>query len=115
MNYKKQYDQLIQKAYSLKENRNNNEYYENHHIVPCSMDGSNDIFNIVKLTAKEHFVAHHLLWRMYQNTDSKYKMAKAFLCMTRNSTGQKRYYSARGYEEAKRANSIIMKEWMAAG
>ena len=58
MNYKSIYDNLITKAknrilWVL--------YYEKHHIIPKSMEGSNDIENIVSLTAKEHIIAHHLL------------------------------------------------------
>jgi len=115
MNYEKIYLALISNAKSLQENRNDEQYYERHHIIPRSMNGSNTNDNLIILTAKEHFVAHHLLWRMYKNTEFRFKMAKAFLCMTRNSNGQERYYSARGYEEAKKAHSIVMKLWMEEG
>lgn len=40
-------------------------YTEKHHIVPRCMNGTNSDENLVVLTAKEHFVAHHLLCKIY--------------------------------------------------
>lgn len=51
-------------------------YYEKHHIIPRSLGGSNDPTNIVKLTAKEHFVCHMLLPKMTTG-DNKSKMIRA--------------------------------------
>ena len=51
-------------------------YTEKHHILPKSLGGSNDQSNLVKLTAKEHFVCHRLLVRMTVG-ESKRKMANA--------------------------------------
>lgn len=39
-------------------------YTETHHIIPKSLGGLNDPSNLVKLTAREHFVCHLLLPRM---------------------------------------------------
>ena len=39
-------------------------YTENHHIIPKSLGGTNDTANLVKLTAREHFICHLLLPRM---------------------------------------------------
>jgi hypothetical protein len=39
-------------------------YTERHHIIPRSLGGSNNLDNLVKLTAKEHRLAHILLPRM---------------------------------------------------
>ena len=36
-------------------------YYERHHVIPRACGGGNSTDNIVKLTAKEHFIAHLLL------------------------------------------------------
>lgn len=63
MNYKQIYEQLIDKA----KNREIIGYTEKHHILPRSMGGTNDKSNLVKLTAKEHYVAHMLLWKIYKN------------------------------------------------
>jgi hypothetical protein len=54
------------------------EYFENHHILPRSLGGSNEGKNLVLLTAKEHFVCHMLLCKMVtENTDEYYKMTYA--------------------------------------
>ena len=65
MNYKKIYDNLIIKA---KNRKNIYEYYEIHHIIPKSIGGTNDKNNLVKLTLREHFVAHKLLINIYPNS-----------------------------------------------
>jgi hypothetical protein len=39
-------------------------YGENHHIIPKSLGGSDDKNNLVKLTAREHFICHLLLTKM---------------------------------------------------
>lgn len=61
MNYQKVHDQLIQRARV----RILEGYSENHHIVPKCLGGSNKKFNLVKLTAREHFIVHRLLCKIY--------------------------------------------------
>lgn len=72
-------------------------YVERHHIVPKSMGGSNDETNIIKLTPKQHFVAHHLLWRAFRDNASARSFH--FLCHRLNFTGK---ISAREYDKSKR-------------
>jgi len=62
VNYQRHYDALIQKAL----NRNKpNGYTEKHHIIPRSLGGSDDLTNLVILTAREHCVAHLLLAKIH--------------------------------------------------
>lgn len=63
MNYTKHYNLLIERARdrSVVEHQ----YYEEHHIIPKCLGGSDDDSNLVKLTAPEHFLAHQLLVKMY--------------------------------------------------
>jgi len=61
MNYKLHYDNLIERA----KNRIIKGYTEKHHIMPRCMNGSNDKDNLVNLTAREHFIAHILLVKIY--------------------------------------------------
>lgn len=78
MNYEKIYHQLVHKAKSenrkkLKKSDPNYVYYEGHHILPRSLGGNGDTRdithpNIVLLTAKEHFIAHLLLVKIYPNS-----------------------------------------------
>jgi 5-methylcytosine-specific restriction endonuclease McrA len=39
-------------------------YTEKHHIIPQSFGGDNSVTNLVRLTAREHFVCHLLLTKM---------------------------------------------------
>jgi len=69
----------------------NNGYTETHHIIPKSLGGSNAKDNLVKLTAREHFVAHWLLTKMVTGGEQK-KMAHACkMMMHSHSPGQQRY------------------------
>jgi len=61
MNYKLHYERLIERA----KDRKLDCYTESHHIVPKSMNGNDDKDNLVNLTAREHFVAHILLVKIY--------------------------------------------------
>ena len=64
MNYKKIYFQIIR-------NRRNNplseeEYGEVHHIIPRSFSGLDTPENLIRLSAREHFIVHFLLYKMYK-------------------------------------------------
>mgnify|MGYP000733483175 CR=1 FL=1 len=39
-----------------------------HHILPKCLGGTDDLENLVELTAEEHFVAHQLLVKIYPNS-----------------------------------------------
>ena len=55
---------------------------EEHHIIPRCLGGSDDKSNLVKLTAKEHFICHLLLTKIYKKGSLEYyKMCHAFLMM----------------------------------
>ena len=62
-------------------------YTEKHHIIPKSCGGDNSKDNLVRLTAREHFVCHLLLVRMVEGHFC-YKMAYALNRMlTTNNNG----------------------------
>lgn len=76
------------------------QYTERHHIVPRSLGGSNDPENLVALTAREHFICHWLLTKMYTG-ESRGKMINALWMMRAQNPDQRRYGSkitARIYE-----------------
>lgn len=106
MDYKKIYEQLI-------DSRKNKpkipgQYYERHHIVPFSMSKDNNEKNLIYLSAREHFLAHWLLWRIHRNRQTAY----AFWCMCNwNTELQKlnRKFSSIVYAEAKEACHIVGK------
>lgn len=56
-------------------------YVEKHHIIPRSFGGSNSNNNLVKLTAKEHYIAHALLWKMKFLPEHHIKMSYALRIM----------------------------------
>jgi len=90
MNYQKIHDKLIEKAkisnrVKPKKIDFNYVYYEKHHIIPRCMGGSNDIDNLVLLTAREHFIIHKLLTYIYKGNR---KIACAFHRMTYNKQGK---------------------------
>ncbi len=103
MNYLNIYTRII-------ENRRNNVptgYYETHHILPRCLGGTDSKDNLVKLTAKEHFICHLLLTKMYPKGSTEYyKTCHAFLMMLVSSSKNQRYVTARRYETLRTAYSV---------
>jgi hypothetical protein len=77
--YSRYYSALILKAQSR--NLDETIYTEKHHIVPRSFGGKNNNSNLVKLTAKEHYIAHALLWKMKFDPEYHSKMSYALRLM----------------------------------
>jgi len=80
--YTRWYYAIINKAKS----RITEEYTERHHIIPRSLGGGNNKDNIVRLTVREHYIAHHLLIKMLEG-GARNKMINAFWYMS-HSRGQ---------------------------
>lgn len=80
MNYELHYNKLIDRA----RRRLLEGYCERHHIVPRCMGGSDDVENIAVLTAREHYVAHQLLVKLYPDD---HNLAYAAKMMTVDSNG----------------------------
>lgn len=107
LDYQKIYNNIIKKALNENRLKNNNIYYEAHHIIPLCLGGggrSNQWKthpNIVLLTAREHFISHWLLARIHPNNP---KIIYAFwmMCNTKNSNQLQRFVpSNRQYQEAR--------------
>lgn len=58
-------------------------YTENHHIIPKSFGGSNNKDNLIKLSARHHYIAHLLLAKATNNQ----KMIKALHMMVYSTKG----------------------------
>lgn len=87
MNYKKIYDQLVEKCRVRGLDKSALKgYYEKHHIVPRSLGGDNSKDNLVLLSGREHFVAHMLLWKAYPESTSL--MRAAFMMSSRWTSGK---------------------------
>jgi hypothetical protein len=99
MNYLKHYINLIKQADCRDIPLG---YVEKHHVFPKSIFGENT--RIVKLTAREHYIAHALLEKIYIirygiNNPNTHKMIRAFFLMNNaKGRGQDRYFNSKLYE-----------------
>jgi hypothetical protein len=102
VNYKEIYSRIIERA----KTRNIEGYIERHHIIPKCLNGSNDKENIVKLTAKEHFICHELLVLIHpENNKLKYALwAMSNLIKTKYL--QRNKPSSKLYERLKKEFSV---------
>lgn len=66
MDYTKIYHSIIN--HRIQNPLPNIEYGEFHHIIPRSLGGSDDKSNLVRLSAREHFICHALLAEMWNTT-----------------------------------------------
>ena len=111
--YSKWYNNLIHKA-QLRGSIQG--YKETHHIIPRSFGGNNIKSNVVQLTAREHYIAHALLWKMKFEGIYGSKMAFAFNTfinkMTTKERGVNHTYtiSSRMYETFRKHYSQMLKE-----
>jgi hypothetical protein len=98
MNYKKIYQQLMDRALL----RTLPGYKERHHIVPKCIGGDDNPDNIAELTAREHFIAHKLLCEIYPS-NSKLQYALWMMSNKTQSGNQQRLYniSNREYDRIK--------------
>jgi hypothetical protein len=72
-------------------------YTEKHHIIPKCLGGDNSAANIVKLTAREHFVCHRMLTKMV-DTSVKHKLVFAAWQQSRPSKHKDVKITSRTYE-----------------
>lgn len=121
MNYKKIYFAIIK-------NRHENPlpldtYGEEHHIVPRSCGGGNNKANLVRLTAREHFVVHFLLYKMYKHRSQvlfpnsqieveRYrKMSYAFNLMMRVKSKDFAYINSHVFEQIRQEINLQYKKY----
>ena len=106
--YTKWYFNII---YSAQKRTEIKEYFEKHHIIPKSLGGNNSKDNLVKLTAREHFICHWLLTKM---TKGKNKISMVYACkrmMHGFGKNQERYkITGRVYENLKNNLNQTLKD-----
>ena len=73
-------------------------YSENHHIIPKCMGGSNSHENLVRLSAREHFICHLLLTKMTTGEDRSRMVFALWGMRRRNKFQNERIISNRTYE-----------------
>ena len=106
MNYYKIYNDIINRRIKCPIYKKD-QYCEKHHIIPKSLNGSNDKSNLVNLTAREHYIAHLLLWKHYKSINdinATYKMAAAVSKMINGNVEFKHNllkFNSRLYEHSK--------------
>jgi hypothetical protein len=98
MNYQRIHDAIINRA----RNRTLQGYYEKHHVIPRCLGGTDDLDNLVELTAREHFIVHKLLCKIYPN-EHKLVYAYWMMCNKQGSSKMVREYhvSSREYDRTK--------------
>lgn len=80
--YKNRYNKFIE-SIKAKGHRTFDNYTETHHIVPRCLRGPDSPDNLIRLTLREHFLAHWLLWKAYP---TYLPLASAFLQMNNKNT-----------------------------
>lgn len=102
MNYQRIYSNLInrRKLFRVKG------YTEKHHIVPRCIGGTDDSINIIKLTAREHYIAHKLLIKIYPGEPGLVLALWRFV----HGSKKQRKVSSKDYQRIKEACSKIWSE-----
>jgi stress-induced morphogen len=80
-------------------------YYEKHHIIPRSLGGTDEATNLVKLNARQHFIAHLMLSKMFKG-QSAIKMHHAVWNMVNRDKGVRT--TSRTYEVLKQQRSKLL-------
>lgn len=112
MNYQKIYENLISARRESK--FTNGEYTELHHIIPKCLGGNNTSRNLVRLTAREHFLAHRLLSKIYPG--SKELMYAVWMMIhTRNIKVSSRVYEKAKIAVSESSRDFIQKLWKREG
>lgn len=103
MTYASIYCSLISKR--LKNPLTQDEYCELHHIIPKSEGGTNERDNLIRLSAREHYIAHLLLAKIYKDK----KMYAAIIFM-RSGLYKWRQFNINShlYEKVRKHCSVLM-------
>lgn len=91
--------------------RKSSGYVEKHHVIPRCLGGTNDVDNVVALTAREHFICHLLLTKMVDGS-AKHKMQFALnmMLVAQNDKHFRYTPSSRLYEYARKGNQLAQQQ-----
>lgn len=81
-------------------------YSEQHHILPRCLGGNNAASNLVRLSAKQHYVCHLLLTKMVEGRNRS-KMAWALHRMAFSVTGERKICTGTEYALARKLFSKL--------
>jgi hypothetical protein len=105
--YKRWYDSIIDKARA----RILTGYSEKHHIVPKCCGGSDEYSNIVRLTAREHYICHVLLTKFYVGVErSKLFFAVIRIRCNEKLNGEVYVKNSHFYQKLKEQRSRILSD-----
>jgi hypothetical protein len=96
MNYLRIYENLV----LFRQQHPVKGYTENHHIIMRSLGGSDDPTNLVRLTGREHWIAHLLLHKIYHKPQTAY--ACHMMAMKCEERGITYIRNSRMYEEIRK-------------
>lgn len=110
--YSKLYYKIIDRAKQRQQKTPLSYYTETHHILPKSLGGDNSSNNLIVLTARKHFIVHHLLTKFtIDNARSKMWIAYHFFFNGKNLNEHRNYkITARMYERVKLEISKVKQE-----
>lgn len=87
-------------------------YVEGHHFIPkCIVEEyATEKHNIVFLTAREHFICHYLLCKIFKSTEHYFSLLSAFgkMSNTAPTMKNKRYTNSHLYEHFRKNVSSLM-------
>lgn len=99
------YNQIYQRLISRGQSRSSiTEYSEKHHIVPRCLGGTNAKQNIVRLTGREHYIAHLCLVKIHPG---HFGIVQAAMLMCCESSGQDRSHNRR-YSWLRKKHAVAM-------
>lgn len=101
MNYKKNYYDYMNYVKTLNRNKNDGNYYEKHHIIPRSLGGDDSKDNLVLLTAREHFLAHYILWKFNPCRQTAYAFHTMIYMANSNQDRNYKMISSKVYQRLK--------------
>jgi hypothetical protein len=108
MNYQLIYDQIINTAKQQIRDKKIS-YFEKHHIIPYCISADDSNTNLVLLTAREHFICHQLLIKIYpENTKLHY--AFWLMCIYTSSNQKRIKPTSRTFDTIKSKIQIIQRE-----
>lgn len=110
MDYSKIYNDLINDAVR---NPKPEVYKEKHHILPKCLGGNDSPENLVRLTARQHYLAHWLLYKIHKSP----KLVHAWHNMSRIGKGQHdRVINSHLFDRCKKErNKILSENYSGAG
>lgn len=86
-------------------------YTENHHVIPRCLGGTDEKENLVRLTAREHFLAHRLLLKIHPDSHGLLTAVAKMLHNHGNKISSSREVERLRVESSKRQSEMMKELW----